>query len=271
MKRCLFTFIIALSVNTFQVFAEPLVFAEQNFSIEVPEDWEPISPNPPQTLAAMKSSDGSKQLMIIATKLPETEQSTGLRNFQAGLKDSLAKQGWQFDPERQVAVHPVSFTSLTARKSPAVLVAYTASAGQFLYLFSFRLSESTATNDLEIGSIIQSFRLLKPVVSTPAAIPSRIAGPQPKSIIGGAVIFALVSVVVVGTWILYRIMPQQKMLRVATGILLGLAGIALLIPPLAAISKFSELTPYQLGNLTGSLLIALVSFALARHCLKKRT
>ena len=62
-----------------------------------------------------------------------------------------------------------------------------------------------------------------------------------------------------------------KILRLTVGILLAIAGTVLLIPLLLAIPRISEFTSYQLGGLTGSLLMALLAFALARQCLKKRT
>ena len=61
-----------------------------------------------------------------------------------------------------------------------------------------------------------------------------------------------------------------KIVRTTLGILLAIAGVALLFPVLAALSQWSHFTAYQLGGLTGSLLIALLAFALAWQCLKKR-
>jgi hypothetical protein len=55
------------------------------------------------------------------------------------------------------------------------------------------------------------------------------------------------------------------------GILLCIVGTALLVPVITAIPKFSEFTAYQFGGLAGSILMALLAFALARQCLKKRT
>jgi hypothetical protein len=65
--------------------------------------------------------------------------------------------------------------------------------------------------------------------------------------------------------------PVVKILRMTLGILLSVAGIALLIPLVTAVPRISELTSYQMGGLTGSLLMALLAFALAWQCLKKRT
>jgi len=62
-----------------------------------------------------------------------------------------------------------------------------------------------------------------------------------------------------------------KILRIPVGVLFGVAGIALLIPPVLAIPRFSQFTAYQFGGLSGSILMALLAFALARQRLKKRT
>ena len=59
-------------------------------------------------------------------------------------------------------------------------------------------------------------------------------------------------------------------LRVIVGIVLSIAGIAILIPLLAAIPRIPQFTSYQLGGLAGSLLTGLLAFALAGQCLKKR-
>jgi uncharacterized membrane protein YbhN (UPF0104 family) len=62
-----------------------------------------------------------------------------------------------------------------------------------------------------------------------------------------------------------------KIVRITFGVLLAIAGVALLFPVLASIPQWSHSTAHQLGGLTGSLLMALLAFALAWQCLKKRT
>jgi hypothetical protein len=62
-----------------------------------------------------------------------------------------------------------------------------------------------------------------------------------------------------------------KTVRIALGVLLVIAGVVVLLPVITAIPQVSQLTAYQLGGLTGSLLMALLAFALAWQCLKKRT
>jgi len=61
-----------------------------------------------------------------------------------------------------------------------------------------------------------------------------------------------------------------RILRVIGCLVFTVIGIVLLLAPLSAIPKLSHLPAYQLGGLTGSLLIALLAFALAWQCVKTR-
>jgi hypothetical protein len=47
-------------------------------------------------------------------------------------------------------------------------------------------------------------------------------------------------------------------------------GVVLLLGPLSAIPKLSQLSGHRLGGLTGELLMALIAFAAAWECIKKR-
>jgi phosphotransferase system glucose/maltose/N-acetylglucosamine-specific IIC component len=55
------------------------------------------------------------------------------------------------------------------------------------------------------------------------------------------------------------------------GVLLGVAGVFLLTPLITSVPRISQLSAYQLGGLIASLLIALLAFALAWQCVKKRS
>jgi phosphotransferase system glucose/maltose/N-acetylglucosamine-specific IIC component len=55
------------------------------------------------------------------------------------------------------------------------------------------------------------------------------------------------------------------------GILLGIAGLLLLVPLITSLPRISQLSAYQLGGLTSSLVMALLAFALAWQCFKKRS
>jgi hypothetical protein len=61
-----------------------------------------------------------------------------------------------------------------------------------------------------------------------------------------------------------------KILRICLGVALGIAGIALAIQLIPAIPRFSQFSAYQLGGLTSSLLAAILAFALAWQCVKRR-
>ena len=180
--RRVLVLILSLLASTFRLSAGPLAFPEHHFSIQIPENWTPISPTPAQTLAALQSPDNSKKLVVIANKLPENERATGLRDFRAGVKDNLAGQGWQFGPEKQVTIRGLSFISLMGHKDTHTLFTYTTAAGDDLYLLTFHLDQNITTSDPEVESIIQSFELLTPASSksepTPAVAASR---PEPTS------------------------------------------------------------------------------------------
>jgi hypothetical protein len=62
-----------------------------------------------------------------------------------------------------------------------------------------------------------------------------------------------------------------KILHVIGCIVFTVIGIVLLVGPLSAIPKLSHLPAYELGGLTGSLLMALLAFALAWQCAKTRS
>jgi energy-converting hydrogenase Eha subunit C len=66
-------------------------------------------------------------------------------------------------------------------------------------------------------------------------------------------------------------MSVMSVLRIIGCIVFAGIGIILLLRPLAAIPKLSQLPAYQLGGLTGSLLMALLAFALAWQCGKRRS
>jgi hypothetical protein len=55
------------------------------------------------------------------------------------------------------------------------------------------------------------------------------------------------------------------------GVLLALAGVFFLIPLITSVPRISQLSAYQLAGLTASLLMALLAFALAWKCVKKRS
>jgi hypothetical protein len=65
-------------------------------------------------------------------------------------------------------------------------------------------------------------------------------------------------------------MSVAKILRTIGCIVFAAIGIVLLLGPLSAIPKLSQLPAYQLGGLTGSLLMALMALALAWQCGKRR-
>jgi energy-converting hydrogenase Eha subunit C len=66
-------------------------------------------------------------------------------------------------------------------------------------------------------------------------------------------------------------MSVVRILRIIGCIVFAGIGIILLLGPLSAIPKLSQLPAYQLGGLTGSLLMALLAFALAWQCGKRRS
>ena len=55
------------------------------------------------------------------------------------------------------------------------------------------------------------------------------------------------------------------------GVLLGVAGVFLLIPLITSLPRISQLSGYQLAGLTASFLMALIAFALAWQCFKRRS
>jgi len=67
------------------------------------------------------------------------------------------------------------------------------------------------------------------------------------------------------------VVTAVRILRVIGCIVFTLIGIVLLVAPLSAIPKLSHLPTYELGGLTGSLLMALLAFALAWQCAKTRS
>jgi hypothetical protein len=63
----------------------------------------------------------------------------------------------------------------------------------------------------------------------------------------------------------------MKVLRLIGAAVFAIVGIALLVGPLSAIPDLSQLSSYQLGGLTGSVFIALLAFALAWQCARRRS
>ena len=55
------------------------------------------------------------------------------------------------------------------------------------------------------------------------------------------------------------------------GLFLGMAGLVLLIPLVTSVPRIAQLSAYQLGGLTASLLMALLAFGLAYQCFKRRS
>jgi hypothetical protein len=62
----------------------------------------------------------------------------------------------------------------------------------------------------------------------------------------------------------------MRILRTTVGVLLAIVGIGFLIRLFVAISRTIEFTSYELGGLSASLFMAVLAFALAWRCLKKR-
>lgn len=142
--------------------AASLSFPEHNFAIEIPKDWIPITPRPPQILVAVQYPDASKKLLITAGRIPQREASTAPVNFRAGLKDSLVAQGWKFDADQSVESGGLSFVCLIARNPSDnhSMIAYTIVVENEAYALMFLLAQNVGTADLELRSIVRTFHLL---------------------------------------------------------------------------------------------------------------
>ena len=62
----------------------------------------------------------------------------------------------------------------------------------------------------------------------------------------------------------------MKNIRIILGVLLAIAGVVMLFTAIASVVQWTHITAYALGGLTSSLLMALLAFALAWECFKKR-
>jgi hypothetical protein len=142
--------------------AVPLAFPEHNFAIEIPNDWTPVTPRPPQTLAFVQNPAASKKLLITANRIPESETPSAGINFRAGLKDSLVTQGWKFDADQSVESGGLSFVCLSAHRpsNKHSIIAYTIVVDDEAYALMFILDGDQRTSDSELRSILRTFHLL---------------------------------------------------------------------------------------------------------------
>ena len=70
----------------------PTTYREQNFPIELPTDWHAVKP-PAESLALVRSPDGSKGLTIMVSEFSAQDRAGALGKMVAGAKKSAAKQG----------------------------------------------------------------------------------------------------------------------------------------------------------------------------------
>jgi hypothetical protein len=118
-----------------QAFAAPLRFPDHNFSIEMPETWVPISPQPPEVLAAVQSPDAAKKLLVAAVKLSPLHRSSGADQFRRGMKKGMTSEGWQIDPDRPLTIGDLPFISFATHNQSGITGAtYTTAAGDLVYV-----------------------------------------------------------------------------------------------------------------------------------------
>lgn len=194
-KNLLFTTFLLLSLTAS---AAPLSFPDHNFSIEVPTTWTPINPMPPQVLAAFRSADNSKKLLVFATKIQNKERSIAASDFRDGVKKGMTDQGWQVDPEQQLTIRGMPFVSVTGHlPSGVTMTAYLAAAGDELYMVQAILRAGNAATDPEVQSVIQNFSFLSPVQPLPDSTQPQSAAFRAGQVIGKLLIFFLIAACIV--------------------------------------------------------------------------
>lgn len=148
-------------------FAAPTIYQEQNFSIELPEGWQKADA-PPETLLLVRSPDGTKALLLIASKLSAKDKGDALAKMVKGAKDAAAKDGIAITEEHDLDIDGIPFHSYSCSfPNKMAITSNMGVAGQWGYAMQGMSSTSFPSTDPEIQNSMHSFRLLSPVpVST---------------------------------------------------------------------------------------------------------
>lgn len=143
--------------------AEPLSFAEHNFSIELPANWSRSEIKAPAVLAT-RNADGSKAVVVAAVTIPENERSQAAAQMVAGAKGSMKEKGWALFGERQVTSNGLVFDTFTARMSDAgTMTSWVISVNDKAYSLTGVWKAGDASADPELQSVLKSFRSLSSV------------------------------------------------------------------------------------------------------------
>lgn len=162
MKICL-KILIILCIST-HAFSAPTKYSEYNFIIEVPSNWDPVSPLPQTAIAAFQNPDRLKILILNAVKPPTEKKDKFLLDTIAGLKDGMAEIGLKVSSDQMVTYGSLQFKVISGHTSSGnSMASYITSAGDFVYCFQLINKAGNAHNDPELKSIIGSFDLLIPV------------------------------------------------------------------------------------------------------------
>jgi hypothetical protein len=189
--------IVAFIACVSYVGAAPLQFPEHNFSIELPAAWVDITPKPPEVLIASQSPDNARRMLIFAIKMPDNERGTAAADFRAGVKDSMIKQGWRIEPERQLTINGQPFISFASHSpSGTTLTAYTTASGGEVYMLQ-AMNGDTSVSDPDLQSIVQSFRLLSQAETQPLNTRSRSAAYR-AGYIFGRILFIVIIATIIG-------------------------------------------------------------------------
>lgn len=147
--------------------ARALTFTAQNFELQFPPGWRPVTPTPVGALEALQSPDHSKVVVLDASELSPSERAGGIGEALAGAKENYVQHGWPMDPEQSLTVNGVPFRFFVSHQTAACTMAtYAAVAGHEIYIFGLIYKKGDASKDSELQTILQSFQLI-----TPAEIP----------------------------------------------------------------------------------------------------
>jgi hypothetical protein len=179
-------------------------FPDLNFSVEIPSDWVPVSVNLPMCKGAYRNASGEKSVMIMAFPTPLGERDYAVIDFLKGVSDGKTKAGWSVFPRQTSVVSGLPFLSQTYSLNNASSMAYAVSAGNMTYGLMLQKNTGAAFDDEELGSIIQSFRLLNPVPVNENAERRVTAGTTIGWIVGKVLVLCVFPVLFALFWLFFN-------------------------------------------------------------------